>query len=209
MSIATVTQTAKNTGNRNGLRHPPAGSKREPWAHLWRFLLGFHQQTALLRTLKGGSAAGLPADLQRLSPCKRIAISEFETRECLKTPSGWALFGFSMQRMGPAKRTVFTEYELVRSLPLILCRGIVAVLTLLAAQCNDIPSSHLESPYSMISLMTPAPTVRPPSRMANLSSFSIAMGVIKTTSIVTLSPGITISTPSGRVTTPVTSVVRK
>ena len=31
--------------------------------------------------------------------------------------------------------------------------------------------------YSIILVMTPAPTVRPPSRIANLSSFSIAMGV--------------------------------
>ncbi|GJE29833.1 hypothetical protein LKMONMHP_4725 [Methylobacterium organophilum] len=37
----------------------------------------------------------------------------------------------------------------------------------------------------------------------------MATGVIRTTSMVTLSPGITISVPSGRVTTPVTSVVRK
>jgi len=63
--------------------------------------------------------------------------------------------------------------------------------------------------YSMISAMTPAPTVRPPSRIANRNSFSIAIGVINCTSKPTLSPGITISTPSGNVTTPVTSVVRK
>ena len=37
----------------------------------------------------------------------------------------------------------------------------------------------------------------------------MAMGVINSTSIATLSPGITISTPSGRCATPVTSVVRK
>ena len=61
----------------------------------------------------------------------------------------------------------------------------------------------------MISAMTPAPTVRPPSRIANRSSFSIAIGVINCTSNPTLSPGITISTPAGNVTTPVTSVVRK
>ena len=38
---------------------------------------------------------------------------------------------------------------------------------------------------------------------------SIAIGVISSTSISTLSPGIHISTPSGRVITPVTSVVLK
>ncbi len=63
--------------------------------------------------------------------------------------------------------------------------------------------------YSMTSLTTPAPTVRPPSRIANLNSFSNAIGVINSMLIDTLSPGITISTPSGNVTTPVTSVVRK
>ena len=35
----------------------------------------------------------------------------------------------------------------------------------------------------------------------------MAIGVINSTSIVILSPGITISTPSGRVISPVTSVV--
>ena len=52
--------------------------------------------------------------------------------------------------------------------------------------------------------------MRPPSRIAKRSSFSIAIGVISSTVIPsTLSPGITISRPSGSVATPVTSVVRK
>ena len=37
----------------------------------------------------------------------------------------------------------------------------------------------------------------------------MAIGAISSTSIDTLSPGITISVPSGSCTTPVTSVVRK
>src|SRR5437762_10064002 len=49
--------------------------------------------------------------------------------------------------------------------------------------------------YSVISVTTPAPTARPPSRIANRSSFSIATGWISSIAIVTLSPGITISTP--------------
>ena len=60
-----------------------------------------------------------------------------------------------------------------------------------------------------MSVMAPDPTVRPPSRIAKRSPFSRATGVINSTSIVTLSPGITISTPSGSVATPVTSVVRR
>ena len=57
-------------------------------------------------------------------------------------------------------------------------------------------------------MIVPAPTVRPPSRMANRDPFSSATGVISSAVIVVLSPGITISTPSGRCSVPVTSVVR-
>jgi len=56
---------------------------------------------------------------------------------------------------------------------------------------------------------TPAPTVLPPSRMAKRSPCSIAIGAISSTTILMLSPGITISVPSGNSTAPVTSVVRK
>mgnify|MGYP007085774617 CR=1 FL=1 len=63
--------------------------------------------------------------------------------------------------------------------------------------------------YSIIEATMPAPTVRPPSRIAKRSFSSIAIGTISSTSTVTLSPGITISVPSGSVTMPVTSVVRK
>ena len=63
--------------------------------------------------------------------------------------------------------------------------------------------------YSMILATTPAPTVRPPSRIAKRRPSSIAMGAISDTFSEMLSPGITISTPSGRSIAPVTSVVRK
>src|SRR5437763_11482164 len=63
--------------------------------------------------------------------------------------------------------------------------------------------------YLTISVTVPAPTVRPPSRMAKRTPFSIAIGAISSTSRFTLSPGITISVPDGKVATPVTSVVRK
>ena len=56
---------------------------------------------------------------------------------------------------------------------------------------------------------TPEPTVRPPSRMAKRRPFSIAIGAISSAVNFRLSPGITISVPSGSVTVPVTSVVRK
>ena len=63
--------------------------------------------------------------------------------------------------------------------------------------------------YSMISVTTPEPTVLPPSLIANLSPSSIAIGVINAIVIVTLSPGIHISVPSGNCRSPVTSVVLK
>ena len=70
-------------------------------------------------------------------------------------------------------------------------------------------SGHAAADYSTIADTIPAPTVRPPSRIAKRSFSSIAIGTISATSIVTLSPGMTISVPSGSVTMPVTSVVRK
>src|ERR671918_465175 len=66
-----------------------------------------------------------------------------------------------------------------------------------------------ETPYSMISVTTPEPTVRPPSRIAKRRPSSMAMGWMSSTVISMLSPGMTISVPSGRLATPVTSVVRK
>jgi len=61
----------------------------------------------------------------------------------------------------------------------------------------------------MILATTPAPTVRPPSRIANRKPSSIAIGAISLTVMLTLSPGITISLSLGSSTAPVTSVVRK
>jgi len=63
--------------------------------------------------------------------------------------------------------------------------------------------------HSMILVTTPWPTVLPPSRMAKRSFSSIAIGVPRSTTTWRLSPGMTISTPSGSVHWPVTSVVRK
>ena len=64
--------------------------------------------------------------------------------------------------------------------------------------------SHL-----MILATLPAPTVRPPSRIAKRRPSSMATGWISLTDISVVSPGMTISVPSGGCTTPVTSVVRK
>ena len=63
--------------------------------------------------------------------------------------------------------------------------------------------------YSTILDTTPEATVRPPSLMAKRNPSSMATGVMSSTLKVALSPGITISTPSAKVMSPVTSVVLK
>ncbi len=68
---------------------------------------------------------------------------------------------------------------------------------------------RVANPYSSISTTRPAPTVRPPSRIAKLRPSSMAIGACSSTSISVLSPGMTISVPAGSVIEPVTSVVRK
>ena len=60
----------------------------------------------------------------------------------------------------------------------------------------------------MIVATRPDPTVRPPSRIAKVRPCSIAIGWISSMVISTLSPGMHISVPSGRLITPVTSVVQ-
>ena len=63
-------------------------------------------------------------------------------------------------------------------------------------------------PYqSSISVTTPAPTVFPPSLIAKRIPLSIAAYSISSIVSSTLSPGITISTPCGRVISPVISAV--
>ena len=63
--------------------------------------------------------------------------------------------------------------------------------------------------YFIILVTTPAPTVLPPSLIAKFSFSFIAIGVISFTVNFASSPGIIISVPDGKVTSPVTSVVLK
>ena len=146
---------------------------------------------------------------------------------------------FSVRSMLATKTTVLLKLKSIRGTTLILRGCIVTASALIARQDHHLPHSIfpiLKTPlrtaelvrcqareyallnqhpgmvspyYGRISLTTPAPTVRPPSRIANRNSFSSAIGVINSTCTATLSPGITISVPAGSVTTPVTSVVRK
>src|SRR5689334_4190036 len=120
---------------------------------------------------------------------------------------GPGLPGFLVDRVLPATGAELLPLHAVGMQPLVLRVRVVALLALVASERDRV--AHVALPYWMISVTTPAPTVRPPSRIAKRSSFSIAIGVISSTVMSTLSPGITISRPSGNVPTPVTSVVRK
>lgn len=64
-----------------------------------------------------------------------------------------------------------------------------------------LPTHYCQAPLSEHG-RAPAPTVRPPSRMANRRPGSMGTGWMSSKLAVTLSPGITISTPSGSSTLP-------
>jgi hypothetical protein len=149
------------------------------------------------------------------------------------------LFRFLMIGVLAATATELAEFKPVGRGLLIFGRNVVSTLTVVTLKHNIIawhslisnfrlPISNLRQPlhafsignrqsaignrqcfYSTTSETVPAPTVRPPSRIAKRSPFSMAIGAINSISIATLSPGITISTPCGSAATPVTSVVRK
>ncbi len=123
-----------------------------------------------------------------------------------------SLFVFSMQTMATATVTKFTKLKPSGRVLFIFRRYIIAFFALGALQDNIISRHNfnlLIFLYSTISETVPAPTVRPPSRIAKRKPFSMAIGAISSISICMLSPGITISTPAGRFATPVTSVVLK
>jgi len=126
----------------------------------------------------------------------------------------------------PAERAELLEFQPFRGELLVLHAGVVLALAIPTLKSNlfachyflpIMPPAPLRqrrqgrhaSGYSKISDTVPAPTVRPPSRIAKRNPLSMATGVISSTSSCTLSPGITISIPAGNCATPVTSVVRK
>ena len=126
------------------------------------------------------------------------------------------LLRFAMQSMFSAVRAKLAELKTVWVITTIFLSRVISTFTIIALKRYDWSNvfflrSHSYLPtfsYSRILVTTPAPTVRPPSRMANLEPCSRATGTINSTVRFTLSPGITISTPSGRVMFPVTSIVR-
>ena len=142
-----------------------------------------------------------------------------------------SLLVFFMQLVTAAATTKLFKLKPVRRVLFVLGRNVITLFALSALQ-NNIISWHKSSVvgsqwlvfdvflrtdncelttvhYSTISETVPAPTVRPPSRMAKRRPFSMAIGAMSVISIWMLSPGMTISTPAGRFATPVTSVVLK
>ena len=98
---------------------------------------------------------------------------------------------------------LFLEYR--KTPETLRFRGILRLDTTLSCDNKSIFRLY----YSMIVATRPDPTVRPPSRIANVRPCSIAIGWISSIVISTLSPGMHISVPSGREITPVISVVLK
>ncbi len=89
------------------------------------------------------------------------------------------LFTFLMERMLPVKRTVLFQLQLVRHGTLVFCCGVIASLAHCTPKCNNFSHDTLRKNtviYSIISETTPAPTVLPPSRIANRSPSSMAIG---------------------------------
>jgi len=128
----------------------------------------------------------------------------------------YELLCFAMSRVLPATRTILLQFHATRIVTAIFLGGVVPLFAITTLQRNDrsdifFLGSHsitLLSTYSMILVMTPAPTVNPPSRIANFEPCSNPTDTISSTVRFTLSPGITISTPAGRLMFPVTSIVR-
>ena len=121
------------------------------------------------------------------------------------------LFIFLMQSVATATITILLKLQSIWSCFLVFRCYVVTFFTFNTLQ-NYVVTRHNIKPlflYSIISETVPAPTVLPPSLIANLNPFSIAIGAINSIFISMLSPGITISTPSGRSATPVMSVVLK
>ena len=98
---------------------------------------------------------------------------------------------------------LFSEYR--KTPETLRFRGILRLDTTLSCDNKSIFRLY----YSMIVATRPDPTVRPPSRIAKVRPWLIAIGWISSIVISMLSPGIHISVPSGRLQTPVTSVVLK
>ena len=110
---------------------------------------------------------------------------------------------FTVSNLINLRTILFLEYR--KTPETLRFRGILRLDTTLSYDNKSIFRLY----YSMIVATRPDPTVRPPSRIAKVRPWLIAIGWISSIVISMLSPGIHISVPSGRLQTPVTSVVLK
>ena len=110
---------------------------------------------------------------------------------------------FTVSNLINLRTFLFLEYR--KTPETLRFRGILRLDTMLSYDNKSIFRLY----YSMIVATRPDPTVRPPSRIAKVRPWLIAIGWISSIVISMLSPGMHISVPSGRLITPVTSVVLK
>ena len=110
---------------------------------------------------------------------------------------------FTISNLINLRTILFLEYR--KTPETLRFRGILRLDTTLSCDNKSIFRLY----YSMIVATRPDPTVRPPSRIANVRPCSIAIGWMSSIVISTLSPGMHISVPAGSSQTPVTSVVLK
>ena len=110
---------------------------------------------------------------------------------------------FAISNLINLRTILFLEYR--KTPETLRFRGILRLDTTLSYDNKSIFRLY----YSMIVATFPDPTVRPPSRIANVRPCSIATGWMSSIVISTLSPGMHISVPAGSSQTPVTSVVLK
>ncbi len=150
--------------------------------------------------------------------CQSPALTTYHTTK---------LFRLTMDRMAAAAVAELFQLHAPGVVATVLLSRVIPFFALGASQCDHRTdaflfrchnSSHFSQriwlkllptkTYLRIFVITPEATVRPPSRIANFEPCSKATGTISSASILMLSPGITISTPSGRSIEPVTSIVR-
>ena len=107
-----------------------------------------------------------------------------------------------------AGETTGHNWQTIWIVPLILYRRICSFFAI-GASYEDSCSGYtfFGHVYSPTLVITPEPTVLPPSRMAKRSPSSSAIGTMSLADILAWSPGITISMPFGSSIEPVISVV--
>ena len=154
-----------------------------------------------------GTDEALPRDISLSGEHEALPAPLFATLQKLTFPQGSCI----LTDLILALQAVFLQ---IAPIPRHSCRkqgndGRPAAPTSALRDAHEARPASSGGYHLMIFATTPAPTVRPPSRIAKRRPSSIATGLISVTTILMLSPGITISTPSGKVTAPVMSVVRK